>query len=428
MRILTLNCGSSSVKYALWEMPGGRPLAQGLVERIGLEGGLVNHSEPGRETTSLERDVPTHEVAIDLVFETLTGGADPPIADIGDIDAVAHRVVHGGERYTNSVLIDDDVIAAIEEHAVLAPLHNPNNLIGIDRARTIVPDRPHTASWDTAFSAAYMPPRASTYAIPFELYEQYGIRRFGYQGLSHLYVTRRAAALLGKRPADVNIVSFHIGNGSTVTAVQRGVPIDQSLGFSTGGEGLVMGTRSGDLDPIVPLHLMRHAGLGADEVEDIIYRRSGVLGLSGRFVDRRDVIAAAEAGDERAALALDVECYRIKKYLGAYAAAMGGLDAVVFTAGVGENSPLHRARSCEGLDFLGISIDPARNEAAVGRAAESDIASDDAAVRVFVIPTDEELVMAEDAAAIVDGRYEEPARFHYSFEEPGFIPSYARGA
>ncbi len=427
MKILTLNCGSSSVKYGLWDMPDGDPLAQGLVERIALAGGVVNHNEPGREAVRVERDVPTHADAIALVFDTLTGGDAPLIADMADLDAVAHRVVHGGERYTHSVLIDDDVIAAIEDNVVLAPLHNPNNLIGIERARAIVPDRPHTASWDTAFSAAYMPPRASTYAIPFELYEKYGIRRFGYQGLSHLYVTRRAAALLGREPAEVNIISFHIGNGSTVTAVRRGVPVDQSLGFSTGGEGLVMGTRSGDLDPIVPLHLMRHAGLSVEEVEDVIYRRSGVLGLSGKFVDRRDVIAAAEAGDERAALALDVETYRIKKYLGAYAAAMGGIDAVVFTAGVGENSPLHRERSCDGLGFLGIRLDPERNAAAVGRSAERDIAADDSPVRVFVIPTDEELVMAEDAAAIVEGSYEEPSRFRYSFESPGFVPSYARG-
>jgi acetate kinase len=335
-------------------------------------------------------------------------------------------VVHGGEQYTNSVLIDDDVIAAIEDNATLAPLHNPNNLAGIHHAMTIMPDKPHTASWDTAFSAAFMPPRATMYAIPYEYYEQYGIRRFGYQGLSHLYVTRRAAALMDRASSDVNIVSLHIGNGSTVTAVAKGMPVDQSLGFSTCGEGLVMGTRCGDLDPTIPLFLMKHAGLSAEEVEDVLYRKSGVLGLSGRFVDRREIIEAAASGDARSELALEVECYRIKKYIGSYAAAMGGVDAVVFTAGVGENSAVHRMKSCEDLEFLGIEIDEEKNRNAVGRTQESEISKQGSRVKVFVIPTDEELVMAVDAEAILEGRYDLPTKFKYSFEEPGFVPTYLR--
>jgi acetate kinase len=426
MKILTLNCGSSSVKYGLWEMPGEQPLAQGLIERVGLANGILSHSVTDQNPIRIDRDFPTHGDAISAVFEFLTHQTHGVIGDVAEIDAAAHRVVHGGEQYTNSVLIDDDVIAAIEDNAVLAPLHNPNNLAGIRHAKAIMPDKPHTASWDTAFSAAFMPDRATMYAIPYEYYEKYGIRRFGYQGLSHLYVTRRAAALMNRPSSDVNVVSLHIGNGSTVTAVAKGMPVDQSLGFSTCGEGLVMGTRCGDLDPTVPLFLMKHAGLSAEEVEDVLYRKSGVLGLSGQFVDRREIIDAAADGDARAALALDVECYRIRKYIGAYAAAMGGVDAVVFTAGVGENSATHRLRSCEDLEFLGIEIDEEKNLNAVGRTQESEISTTGSRVKVFVIPTDEELVMAVDAEAILHGRYDIPTKFKYTFEEPGFVPTYLR--
>lgn len=426
MRILTLNCGSSSVKYGLWEMPGEKPLAAGLIERVGLADGVLGHNVTGRDPVRVLRDFPTHRDAIEAVFEFVVHDTHGAVDDVAEIDAVAHRVVHGGEQYTHSVLIDDDVIVAIEENAVLAPLHNPNNLAGIHHAMGILPDKPHTACWDTAFSAAFMPRRASMYAIPYEYYERYGIRRFGYQGLSHLYVTRRAAALMGRKSSEVNIVSFHIGNGATVTAVQRGVPIDQSLGFSTCGEGLVMGTRCGDLDPTVPLFLMKHAGLSVDEVEDILYRKSGVLGISGQYVDRREIIEAAREGDVRAGLAIEVECYRIKKYIGAYAAAIGGVDAIVFTAGVGENSAVHRRKSCEDLGFLGIEVDEEKNRNAVGRTGEADISTARSRVKVFVIPTDEELVMAEDTQAILEGRYDIPTRFSYTFEDPGFVPTYLR--
>ena len=426
MKILTLNCGSSSVKYGLWEMPGEQPLAQGLIERVGLADGIITHTVTGRDPVRMDRDFPTHGDAIGAAFEFLTHDDHGVISDVSEIAAAAHRVVHGGEQYTHSVLIDDDVIAAIEDNAVLAPLHNPNNLAGIRYAMSIMPDKPHTASWDTAFSAAFMPPRATMYAIPYEYYEQYGIRRFGYQGLSHLYVSRRAAALMNRPSSDVNIVSLHIGNGSTVTAVAGGMPVDQSLGFSTCGEGLVMGTRCGDLDPTIPLFLMEHAGLSAAEVEDVLYRKSGVLGLSGQYVDRREIIEAAAAGDPRSELALEVECYRIQKYIGSYAAAMGGVDAVVFTAGVGENSATHRMKSCQDLGFLGIEIDEEANRKAVGRSGESEISTTDSRVKVFVIPTDEELVMAVDAEAILDGRYDIPTKFKYTFEEPGFVPTYLR--
>ena len=425
MKILTLNCGSSSVKYSLWEMPGAVPLCQGIVERVAMGNSSITHNAGRKSSVKQERDCPDDEAAINLIFKYITDTELGVIQNLSEIGAVAHRVVHGGEKYTHSVLLDEDVIAAIDEYAVLAPLHNPNNLIGIQLAMTAMPDIPHTASWDTAFSAAYMPQHASLYAIPYEFYKDYGIRRYGYQGLSHGYVAKRATALMGRKSSEVNLISLHIGNGSTVTAVRQGKPYDQSLGFSTCGEGLVMGTRCGDLDPVVPLFLMKHADMTLEEVEDILYRQSGVYGLSGGKIDRRDIIEAASNGDERAQLALDVECYRLRKYIGAYAAALGGVDAVVFTAGVGENSPLHRERACQGLEFLGIQLDHEANLSAVGRKGEVDISTPESKIRVFVIPTDEELVMIEDAAAILENRFE-PHSFEYSFEQPGYVPSYLR--
>lgn len=425
MKILTLNCGSSSVKYSLWEMPGAVPLCQGIIERVTMEGGLISHRTPSINIQKLAVDCPDHGAAINLIFEYLLDPALGAVDDFSEIDAVAHRVVHGGEKYTHSVKIDDDVIEAIQEYSALAPLHNPNNLVGIQLAMEAVPDVVHTASWDTAFSAAFMPQHTSLYAIPYEYYQEYGIRRYGYQGLSHSYVTKRATSLMGRHRSEANLISLHIGNGSTVTAVKHGRPYDQSLGFSTCGEGLVMGTRCGDLDPVVPLFLMQHAGMSVNDVEDMLYRRSGVFGLSGGHIDRRDIISAAGKGDERARLALEVECYRLRKYIGAYAAALGGVDGIIFTAGVGENSPLHRGRACRGLQFLGIQVDEERNQSAVRRSGEVDISTAGSPVRVYVIPTDEELVMVEDAAAIIKQRFD-PINFEYSFEKPGYVPSYLR--
>lgn len=425
MKVLTLNCGSSSVKYSLWEMPGAIPLCQGIVERVAMGDSSLTQKTSQHTITKPNIECADHQAAINLIFEFLSHTELGVINDLTEINAVAHRVVHGGEKYTHSVLIDADVIDAIQEYAVLAPLHNPNNLVGIRLAKVAMPDVPHTASWDTAFSAAYMPEHTSLYAIPYEYYQDYGIRRYGYQGLSHSYVTKRAAALMGRKSSDLNLISLHIGNGSTASAVKKGRPYDQSLGFSTCGEGLVMGTRCGDLDPVVPLFLMQHAGMSRQEVEDVLYRKSGVYGLSGGHIDRRDIIDAASNGDARANLALDVECYRLRKYIGAYAAAIGGVDAVVFTAGVGENSPLHRQRACQGLGFLGLQLDEAANNLAIGRKGEADISTPDSRVRVFVIPTDEELVMVEDASAIIEDRFD-PQNFEYSFEQPGYIPSYLR--
>ena len=426
MIILTLNSGSSSVKYAIWETPGSNPLCRGIVERVTQGGSGITHRVPGRSEVRHFRECPTHEEALELVFEFILSSEHGVLSDLGEITAVSHRVVSAGDRYTHSVLIDDDVIKAIEDNSFLAPLHNPANLMGIRAAMILMPAIPHTAHWDTIFSADFLPLHARLYAIPYEYYLKYGIRRYGWQGLSHLYVAKRATALMGGSREDLRIITLHIGNGSTVTAVKGGVPCDQSLGFSTCGEGLVMGTRCGDLDPMVPLFIMKQENLTIDQVQEILYRRSGVLGLTGKYVDRRDVIAAAANGDERAATALQVECHRLKKYIGAYAAVMAGLDAVVFTAGVGENSPLHREWACEGLEFLGIKIDPESNRRAVGGQRETEISSPDSRVRVFVIPTDEELVMVEDTQAILEGLYDVHTNFHYSFEDPSFVPTYCR--
>jgi acetate kinase len=425
MKILTINCGSSSVKYSLWEIPNAVPLCQGIVERVAIGDSSISHMTAQRISVKKSIECPDHETAINLIFDFLTDSKLGVLGDLSEIEAVAHRVVHGGEKYTHSVTIDQDVIDAIEKYAVLAPLHNPNNLIGIRLAMAAMPEVPHTASWDTAFSAAYMPEHTSLYAIPYEYYVDFGIRRYGYQGLSHSYVAKRAAALMEKHRSQLDLISLHIGNGATVTAVKGGKPYDQSLGFSTCGEGLVMGTRCGDLDPVVPLFLMQHAGMSRQEVEELLYQRSGVYGLSGGHIDRRDIIAAATDGNERANLALDVECYRLRKYIGAYAAALDGADGIIFTAGVGENSPLHRERACQGLEFLGIHLDKEANWSAVGRGGEVEISTPDSPVRVFVIPTDEELVMVEDAAGIISNTYD-PDTFEYSFEQPGYIPSYLR--
>jgi acetate kinase len=426
MKIMTLNCGSSSVKYALWEMPGASRLCNGIVERIGVGCSTITHQRNGKEAIQEQHVCPTHNIAINLVFNLLTSPEHGPISDLSEIAAVAHRVVHGGEKYTKSVIIDRDVIEVIEANVSLAPLHNPPNLLGINAATQLMKDIPHIACWDTAFSAAFMPLQARIYAIPYEYYEKHGIRRYGYQGLSHLYVAKRAIALMNRPIEQVNLITLHIGNGSTVTAVKGGTAYDQSLGFSTCGEGLVMGTRCGDLDPIIPLFIMQKEGLTIPQIEDVLYRRSGVLGLSGKYIDRRDIINAAAKGDKRAELTLAVECYRLRKYIGSYAAAMGGVDAIVFTAGVGENSPIHRERSCEGLSFMGVEIDTEKNQSAVGRKAEMEISTMDSKVKVFVIPTDEELVMAEDTIAIIEDRYDVHTNFEYTFEKPDFVPTFCR--
>ena len=420
MNILTINCGSSSIKYTLWKMPVRKRLCSGIVDRVTVGGSSIKHE--GKKSIVLKHECPTHDAAIKLILGLLTDTEYGALKDASEVDAVGHRVVHGGEKFNLSVKINEEVIKAIEECCVLAPLHNPPNLLGIRATMKQMPDIPHIAIFDTAFLST-IPKYVYTYALPYEWYKEYGIRRYGFHGTSHLYVSRRAAALLHKNPSDVNIITLHIGNGVSITAVKKGVAFDHSMGF-TPIEGAVMGTRCGDIDPAIPLYVMKKSRTTLEEMDKILNKKSGLLGITGKYSDRRDIIKAATKGDERCQLAIEVECYRLKKYIGAYAAAMSGVDAIVFTAGVGENSPIHRAKVCENLEFLGIKIDSKKNELTVGREAEISINVEDPKypVKVFVIPTDEELVFAEDVYAILQGAYDRYTNFEYVFQREDFKP------
>ena len=395
MKVLVINAGSSSVKYQLFSMQDERVIAKGLVERIGEPRARVTQTV-GEGTTSRELPVADPAAAFREIVENLIGAEQGLLASIDDIDAVGHRVVHGGERFTDSRLVTEDVLDAIRECVPLAPLHNPPNLTGINAARELLPDVPHVAVFDTAFHQT-MPPRAYLYAIPYELYRDDRIRRYGFHGTSHRYVSRRAAEMLDAAPGAFRAITCHLGNGCSVAAIAGGKSQDTSLGL-TPLEGLVMGTRSGDIDPAIIFHLMRVKGLGADEIDTLLNSRSGLLGLSGISNDMRTVSKAADSGDERAELALEVFAYRARKYLGAYLAALGGADAIVFTGGIGENDAAMRERIVTGLAPLGIEMDSARNAAVAGK--EADISDEDSPVRILVVPTNEELVIARDTAAI----------------------------
>lgn len=380
MKILVLNSGSSSIKYDLRDSQTGAVLASGDVDRIGEDGGLPDHSR-----------------ALQAVLDALVAGAGGPLKDLSEVDAVGHRVVHGGSFFSGSALLTPEAVQKIEECAPLAPLHNPPALLGIREALRVLPDVPQVAVFDTAFHAG-IPPRAHVYALPYDYYERHGVRRYGFHGISLQSVTRSADAMLGGRLAEMKAVVAHLGNGASITAVAGGRSVDTSMGL-TPLEGLVMGTRPGDVDPGVLLHLARELGLGVADLDRVLNKESGLLGVSGVSNDMRDVLRAAEAGDERARLALDIYCYRLRKYIGAYAAALGGLDVLVFTAGVGENSPEIRASVCEGLGFLGIVLDPAANGKARGVGA--DISAGGSRVRVLVVATDEERVIADETVAVV---------------------------
>ncbi len=418
MKILCLNCGSSSVKYSLFDWQAKTPLASGVVERVGIGGSFISHEASGREKVNVNQDCPTHKEAIKLVLNTLTEGTTGVIESLSGIAAVGHRVVHGGEKFVKSVIIDDKVIEAFRELSSLAPLHNPPNIQGIEAARELMPKIPHMAIMDTAWHQT-MPPFSYTYALPHKWYEQYAIRRYGFHGTSFLYVAKRAAVLLKKDPFKTNVVICHIGNGASVNAVKNGLSYDTSMGF-TPLEGLVMGTRAGDHDPAIPLYVMARESLNPGEMDAILNKKSGILGITGKYSDRRDVEMAAEQGDERAKLAIHIECYRIKKYIGAYAAAVGGIDAVVFTAGVGEMGPITRAGALEGLDFLGIKCDAEKNATSKTRNAETDISCRTSKVKVFIIPTDEERVFVEDVAGLINGSYDIHTRFTYTFQDASY--------
>lgn len=390
--VLVINSGSSSLKYRIIDTASGVALTKGVVERIGSPGGGRLHHIVGDDISEREIHVPDHDAAMQAMAGALAEWG-PDLAVVSPV-AVGHRVVQGGEQFRQPVVIDDAVLAVIEELIGLAPLHNPANLAGIRVAMRQFPHLPHVAVFDTAFHST-MPAMAYTYAIDRTVAATHRIRRYGFHGTSHSYVAGRAAALLGRDLADVNVIVLHLGNGASACAVRGGRSVDTSMGL-TPLEGLVMGTRSGDVDPAVVAHLARTAGMDIDAIDDLLNRRSGMLGLSGRQ-DLRDAIAAAQAGDDVAGLALDVYCYRIRKYVGAYAAVLGRVDAIAFTAGVGENSATVRARSLAGLEAFGIEIDAARN--AEPSPGERDVATSSSPVRVLIVPTDEELEIARQTVA-----------------------------
>jgi len=412
MDILAINCGSSSLKYQLFDWDKKEVIAKGLVERVTIGGSFIVHEVPGREKYRKEFDCPNHTVAIDLVTKTLLDPEVGVLKDINQIAAVGHRVVHGGEKFTCSVRIDDNVLKAVREVAHLAPLHNPPNIAGIEAARAVLPDVPHIAIFDTAFHQT-MPEEAYIYPLPYEWYEKHGVRRYGFHGTSHLYVSKRAAVMLGKPAKECNIITMHIGNGVSHTAIKNGVSVDTSMGL-TPLEGAVMGTRCGDIDPAIPAFIMQMENLSMKEADSVLNKKSGILGITKRFADRRDVIANAEQGDHLCQLALKIEGYRLKKYIGSYMAILGRLDAVVFTAGVGERGAQIRELALENLEHMGIILDKDRNNAAC-KGKEAVITTDASPVKVFVIPTNEELVFTEDVAAILNGTYTDHMNFGYSF-------------
>ncbi len=418
MDILALNCGSSSVKYQLFDWTKKVVIAKGMVERVTIGDSYIIHEVPGRETYREEYECPDHKTAVHLIVKILTDKTYGVVENMSSISAVGHRVVHGGEKFTKSVLINDTVLDAIKEVQHLAPLHNPPNIAGIEAALANLPDVPHIAIFDTAFHQS-MPEHAYTYPVPWEWYDKHGVRRYGFHGTSHLYVSKRAAVLLEKEPENCNIITMHIGNGVSHTAIKNGISIDTSMGL-TPLEGAVMGTRCGDIDPAIPAFIMERENLSPKEIDSVLNKKSGILGITGEFTDRRDVIEAAEAGNERCTLALEIESYRLKKYIGSYCAILGRLDAIVFTAGVGEMGWLIREKALEDLEHIGIKLDKEKNRNTMTRKAETTITTPDSPVKVFVIPTDEELVFTEDVVAILEETYTDHMKFKYSFAENTF--------
>ncbi|MBD3257414.1 acetate/propionate family kinase [candidate division GN15 bacterium] len=398
MKILVLNCGSSSVKYQLIDTDGEVALAKGSVSRIGMSGSVLTHKPHDRDEVKVSAEILDHIVAVEYVISILMSENHGVIKDKSEIDAVGHRVVHGGESFTGSVLITDELMNELRSLIELAPLHNPHNIRGINACQKNLPDVPQVAVFDTAFHH-HMPPHAYIYGIPYVFYKRFSIRRYGFHGTSHRYVSERAAEVVGRPISELKIITAHLGNGSSIAAIDRGKSIDTSMGF-TPLEGLLMGTRSGDVDPAVILHIMAREELSLHEGNTLLNKHSGLIGISGVSSDVREVTESADEGHPNAKLAIDVMCYRLKKYIGSYAAAMGGLDALVFTAGIGENSDRIRQQACQGLEFLGIKIDDTKNEAAHGK--EVDISTTDATVRTLVIPTNEELVIARDTQELVE--------------------------
>lgn len=391
MKILVLNCGSSSLKYQLFDMTDESVLAKGLVERIGIACSRIKHNKGADDTTIREQDIADHTAAIKLVLELLLDANTGVMKSLSELGAVGHRVVHGGEKNDKSALVTEAVVREIEECVYLAPLHNPANLMGIRAMQEALPGVPNVAVFDTAFHQT-MPPKAYLYGVPYKYYEEDKVRRYSFHGTSHAFVSARAAEMLGKPAAGLKLITCHLGNGSSVTAVDGGRSVDSSLGMGT-TPGVLMGTRCGDVDASVVLFLMEKEK-DVNKVSDILHKQSGVLGVSGVSSDLRDVEEAADKGNVRAQLALDILCSSVKKHIAAYAATMGGVDAIVFTAGIGENSDVIRKSSTSGLEFMGVRIDDSKNGGLRGK--EAVVSADDSKVKILVIPTNEELMIARD--------------------------------
>ena len=395
MNILVINCGNSSLKYQLIDSSNENVLAKGLCDRIGIADSFIKQTVTGKDATVINVDLKDHNIAIAEVVKALTSKEHGVIESLADISAVGHRIVHGGEKFCESVIIDDEAMKAIEDCVPLAPLHNPANIIGIKACQAAMPGVPQVAVFDTAFHQT-MPSEAYMYALPYEYYTKHGIRKYGFHGTSHKYVAERCAALMEKPIEDLKIITCHIGNGGSIAAVKGGKCMDTSMGF-TPLDGLEMGTRSGILDPAVVLFLMENENLSSKEMNTVLNKKSGLAGVSGVSSDMRDVTAAAKEGNERAKLALDIFAYRVKSYIGQYAAVMNGVDAIVFTAGIGENDIATRFACASGLEYLGVSIDADKNNV---RGGEVEISADGSKVKVFVISTNEELAIARETARL----------------------------
>lgn len=397
MKILVLNCGSSSIKYKLFDMSNASVAAQGGIEKIGLPGSFLKFTLPSGEKVVLEKAIPEHTIGIEFILETLVGKEYGCISSLDEIKAVGHRIVHGGEKFNQSVIINDEVIRQVEQCSDLAPLHNPANLKGVATISKLLPKISQVGVFDTAFHQS-MPRHAFMYALPYEYYKKYSVRRYGFHGTSHRYVSMRAIETLGLDPKNNKIITCHIGNGGSITAVLNGKSVDTSMGL-TPVEGLMMGTRSGDIDAGALTFLMDKENLDSAGVSSLVNKKSGILGISGVSSDMREIDAAADSGNDRAILGKEMYFYRIKKYIGAYAAALGGVDAIIFTGGVGENSPECRAIACDGLQFIGVELDPEKNKV---RGDEKIISSDNSRVKVAVIPTDEEYMIAFDTKTLLN--------------------------
>lgn len=398
MKILVINAGSSSLKYQLINMETEQVMAKGLCERIGIEGSKLNHTPAGGEKNVIEKDMKDHSDAIKMVLDALTDANYGVISDMSEITAVGHRVVHGGETFSGSVIINDEVKKALEACVPLAPLHNPANLIGIAACEAAMPGVPQIGVFDTAFHQT-MSKEAYMYAVPYELYEKHKIRRYGFHGTSHKYVSQEAAKMLGKKPEELKMITCHMGNGSSITAVDGGKSVDTSMGF-TPLAGVVMGTRCGDIDPAIVKFIAEAENMSIADVDSLLNKQSGVQGISGVSSDFRDLEAAQAQGNERAALALDMFVESVRKFIGSYMVKMGGVDAIIFTAGIGENTPIMRDAITKNLEVFGIKVDTEKNEKAI-RGAQMDISAADSKVKVLVVPTNEELMIAKETLELL---------------------------